>query len=155
MIKPVFTDGLYIKAVSGAELNYQKPKSFWDEAAARARTQGIARPAETAEEQKPLRRDPPLRPAADAPLPPTEDQLRLRLAEELEYARRMLDAMGEELASDGAVVMRHTAALQSVDIVGQMIGHVANVVRCSAPEEAVERIGMAELKGRLKRRSIL
>ncbi len=67
----------------------------------------------------------------------------------------MLDAMGEELASDGAVVMRHTAALQSVDIVGQMIGHVANVVRCSLPEEAVERIGMAELKGRLKRRNIL
>jgi len=138
-------------------LNYQKTKSFWDEAAARARAQslGITRESAAAEPRKPLRREPPPASSADQPLPTTEDQLRLRLAEELEYARRMLDAMGEELASDGAVVMRHTAALQSVDIVGQMIGHVANVVRCSLPEEAVERIGMAELKGRLKRRNIL
>jgi len=138
-------------------LNYQKPKSFWDEAAARARTPGPASSPdrESAQERKPLRREPPPRPAAHEPLPPTEDQLRLRLAEELEYARRMLDAMGEELAGDGAVVMRHTAALQSVDIVGQMLSHVANVVRCAAPEDAVERIGMAELKARLKRRNIL
>jgi len=138
-------------------LNYQKPKSFWDEAAARARAQslGITRESAAVEPRKPLRRDPLPASPADQPLPATDDQLRLRLAEELEYARRMLDAMGEELASDGAVVMRHTAALQSVDIVGQMLGHVANVVRCSAPEDAVERIGMAELKARLKRRSIL
>ena len=138
-------------------MNIQKPKSFWDEAAARARGQGAApaRPSESADGARTIRRDPPPRPSADEPLTPTDDQLSLRLAEELEYARRMLDAMGEELASDASVVMRHTAALQSVDIVGQMIGHVANVVRCSTPDEAVERIGMAELKNRLKRRSIL
>ena len=105
-----------------------------------------------AEERLPVRRD--FQPRSDA-IEETADLLHLRLGEELEYARRMLDAMGEELASDASVVMRHTAALQSVDIVGQMIGHVANVVRCSTPDEAVERIGMAELKNRLKRRSIL
>ena len=45
-------------------------------------------------------------------------------------------------------------SLQSVDIVGQMLGHIANVIRSSDPEGAVELIGMAELKARLQRRSI-
>jgi hypothetical protein len=91
----------------------------------------------------------------DPALVPTDDQLRLRLAEELEYARRMLDAMGDELAADMGVVMRHAVALQSVDIVGQMLGHIAAVTRSSAPDRAVDRIGMCELKSRLTRRSDL
>lgn len=91
---------------------------------------------------------PPLDPA----LTPTDDELRLRLAEELEYARRMLDDMGDELSADMGVVMRHGVALQSVDIVGQMLGHIAAVTRSSAPDRAVERIGMCELKARLARR---
>jgi len=105
-----------------------------------------------APERQSIRREaPPLDPA----LVPTDDELRLRLAEELEYARRMLDAMGDELAADMAVVMRHGVALQSVDIVGQMLGHIAAVTRSSAPERAVERIGMCELKARLTRKPAL
>jgi len=129
-----------------------KANSFWDEAARRA--QGEGEPAATAAEapkRKTIRRDPPPMPAA---LVPTDDRLRQRLAEELEYARRMLDIMGDALASDGAVVVRHGTSLQSVDIVGQMLGHIANVIRSSDPEGAVELIGMAELKARLQRRSI-
>lgn len=91
---------------------------------------------------------PPLDPA----LVPTDDELRMRLAEELDYARRMLDAMGDELAADMGVVMRHGVALQTVDIVGQMLGHIANVTRSAAPELAVDKIGMCELKARLTRR---
>jgi hypothetical protein len=104
-------------------------------------------------EKRSLRRKdaPPLDPA----LVPSEDQLRVRLAEELEYARRMLDAMGDELAADMGVVMRHAVALQTVDIVGQMLGHIAAVTRSSAPDRAVDRIGMCELKSRLTRRSDL
>jgi hypothetical protein len=94
---------------------------------------------------------PPLDPA----LVPCEDQLRVRLAEELDYARRMLDAMGDDLAADMGVVMRHGVALQSIDIVGQMLGHIAAVTRSSAPERAVERIGMCELKARLTRKATL
>ena len=130
----------------------KQPNSFWDEAA--RRTQGERPPAANADEppkRKPLRRDPPPLPRA---LAPTDDRLRQRLAEELEYARRMLDIMGDALASDGAVVVRHGTSLQSVDIVGQMMGHIANVIRSSDPEGAVELIGMAELKARLQRRSI-
>ena len=105
-----------------------------------------------AKPQRPsIRRDAPPLPAA---LTPTNDALMLRLAEELDYARRMLDSMGDELCSDPALVMRHAASLQSVDIIGQILGHVASVVRSSDPSGAVERIGMCELKGRLKRTSI-
>jgi hypothetical protein len=102
-------------------------------------------------ERRSIRRDPPARPAA---LLPTNDVLKLRLAEELEYARRMLDVMGDELCSDVGVVMRHSVALQSVDVVGQILGHIADVVRSGDPQGAVERIGMCELKARLVRRSL-
>ena len=105
-----------------------------------------------AEEKRPsIRREPPPLPPA---LKPTDDLLMLRLAEELEYARRMLELMGDDLAADMAVVMRHSVSLQSVDIVGQMLGHIADVVRSSDPGGAVERIGMGDLKGRLTRSSL-
>ena len=102
--------------------------------------------------KKSIRRDPPPLPKA---LVPTDDALRLRLAEELEYARRMLQVMGDQLCSDPGMVMRHGRSLQSIDITGQMIGHIANVIRSSDPPGAVERIGMSELKARLTRRSAL
>jgi hypothetical protein len=93
----------------------------------------------------------------DAPLAPpaieqTEDVLSLRLADELDYARRLLAHMGDDLAADMGVVMRHSVALQSIDIVGQMLGHIANVVRAGDPDAAVELIGMGDLKARLTRR---
>lgn len=99
-----------------------------------------------------IRRDPPPTPAA---LIPTDDPLRLRIAEELEYAQRMLDAMGDKLSADGLLVARHLTALQSIDIVAQMLGHIADVVRSSDPAAAVERIGMDDLRGRLIRKSVL
>ena len=134
--------------------------SFWNKAAQIAADlhagndsaeHGVVR-ANFATEPKPrpsIRRDPP--PLAKA-LTPTDDHLRLRLAEELEYARRMLTSMGDELASDVVFVGRHLPELQTVDIVGQMLGHIASVVRSSDPPAAVEAIGMSELKARLMRR---
>lgn len=93
----------------------------------------------------------PAGPDAPPPIPRTDDVLKLRLAEELDFARHMLDLMGDELATDMDVVTRHSVPLQSVDIVGQMLGHIANVVRALEPEAAVERIGMCDLKSRLTR----
>jgi hypothetical protein len=100
------------------------------------------------EPRKSIRRDPPPLPKA---LVPTDDPLKLRLAEELEYARRMLDAMGDALAADPVVVGRHMTSLQTVDIAGQILGHIASVIRSSDRAAAVEQIGMCDLKGRLKR----
>ena len=76
-------------------------------------------------------------------------QLDRLLAEELDHARRMLEAMGDELALDHQVVTEHAIALQAVDIVGQMIGHIANVVRAEDRNSAIARIGMCELKTKL------
>jgi hypothetical protein len=134
-------------------LTDSKPPSFWTEAARRAGSHMTAPPPSPDEPptRKSIRRDPPPTPPA---LIPTDDVIRLRLAEELEYARRMLNLMGDELSSDGAVIVRHGMALQSVDIIGQMMGHIANVIRSSDPEGAIELIGMGELKARLMRRSV-
>jgi hypothetical protein len=72
-----------------------------------------------------------------------------RLAAQLDHARGLLVAMGDELAQSQDVVAEHGLALQAVDIVGQMLGHIANVVRADDRDAAVERIGMCELKARL------
>ncbi len=132
--------------------------SFWKQAAAAA-TEHQARcdiiQADYRAEQRArpsIRRDPPPTPRA---LIPTKDELSFRLAEELEYARRMLSSMGDELSSDGLIVSRHLAELQTIDIVGQMLGHIAAVVRSSDPPGAVELIGMGALKARLLRRNAL
>lgn len=141
----------------------QRVPSFWTKAARIAADlhgsngveNGDVTRANFGVEAKPrrsIRRDPPPMPKAAAP---TDDQLRLRLAEELDYAARMLGAMGDVLSSDALVVSRHLAELQTVDIVGQMLGHIAAVIRSGDPAKAVETIGMGSLKARLMRGNIL
>ena len=99
-------------------------------------------------ERPSIRREaPPIPPA----LRPTDDELMLRVSDELQYVRRMIDIMGDELSADMGVLMRHGTALQTVDIAGQILGHLANIVRSSDPPGAVENIGMSELRARLKR----
>ncbi len=107
-----------------------------------------------AEVRKPLRRDGHFHEPVE-PAPMTDDVLRIRLGEELEYARRLLDLTGDSMAADPIAVGRHGVALQSLDIVGQMLGHIANVIRSSLPAEAVESIGMCDLKARLQRSEAL
>ena len=116
-------------------------------------TWGMDEPsAETEEERRALRRASPCRSSA---CEQTDNPLHLRLAEELEYAWRMLNVTGDELSGDPIAVSRHGVALQSLDIVGQMLGHIANVIRSSDPSAAVESIGMCDLKARLRRSGAL
>lgn len=75
--------------------------------------------------------------------------LDLLLAAELDHARDMLVMMGDELAMSTEIVAEHGTALQAVDIVGQMLGHIANVVRAPDRPQAIERIGMCDLKSKL------
>ena len=130
--------------------------SFWNKAAAGAadHRRGEVIPADFSAERevrRSIRRDPP---PESARLAATDDLLRLRLAEEIEYARRMLDIMGDELTRDAAMVVRHARGLQSIDIVGQMLGHLATVIRSRDPDAAIQRIGMSELKARLTRKTL-
>ena len=77
---------------------------FWTEQSAR-RT-----PAREAEARPSIRRRAPPFPPA---LVPTDDVLKLRLADELEYARRMIETMGDSLSSDPHLVARHMVTLQA------------------------------------------
>jgi hypothetical protein len=105
-------------------------------------------------ERKPLRRGMPdrvveLRPT-NSDTPPA-GLLQLRLGEELDFARRMLDATGEDIAADPIALSRHAVALQMLDKVGQMLGHIADVIRSDNQATAVENIRMGDLKARLQR----
>ena len=71
------------------------------------------------------------------------------LAAELDHARDILVMMGDELAMGPEIVAEYGMALQAVDIVGQMIGHIANVVRSEDRPGAIDKIGMCELKAKL------
>jgi hypothetical protein len=135
--------------------------SFWERAAAESQARCDNIQAEFRAEQQAhpsIRRDSGQRPSIrrDAPplpkaLVPTDNVLKLRLAEELEYARRMIEIMGDTLSADPSVVTRHMVPLQSIDIAGQLLGSIANIIRSSDPDSAVDLIENSELKGRLKR----
>ena len=86
-----------------------------------------------------------------APLVPSSQLIDRRLEEELAFVRRSLDAMGERLADDPILLTRYQTLLQSFDLLGQTLGHLATVVGAADRAEAVERIGMVELRARLQR----
>lgn len=112
--------------------------------------QAQARAAASSSSPKLVYRPPP---PAPPPLEPSQSLTERRLAEELDYARRLLEAVGDHLTSDPVLVHRHHRVLQNFDLVGQLLGHVARVVGSADKDEAIERIGMQELKARLKRPS--
>jgi len=104
--------------------------------------------AEGATARPPLFKPAPPRPA------PSGDPLDHRIAEELEAIGRRLDLLGGTLASDPILVQRHAAQLQSIDLIRQMLGHLAQVVATDEKEKAVALITLAELKARLQRRPL-
>jgi hypothetical protein len=75
-----------------------------------------------------------------------------RLAEELAYVARLLQALGDELTDDPMVVQRHLRGLQNLDVGSQILGHVAAVLTSEDRASSVEAIGMEELRARLLRR---
>ncbi len=94
------------------------------------------------------------RPQRTAPLPQTDRTsapLDLRIEQELHFARRLIEGLGDTLSDDPILVHRHGTALQAIDVLTQTLGHLANVVGALDREAAVERIGMHELKARLQR----
>jgi hypothetical protein len=86
-----------------------------------------------------------------APLEPTDDEIESRLSQELDYAQRLLEAVGDAFVSDPVILERHETTMQSFDIIGQLLGHLAKVVGAKDKHEAIYRIGMQELRSRLKR----
>lgn len=92
---------------------------------------------------------------SEPPLAASADIVERRLAEEIDYARRLLVSMGERLANDATVIARHASTLQGFDVVAQMLGHLGSVVGAEDRGAAIDRIGMADLRGRIRRRAIV
>ena len=101
--------------------------------------------AEERAARPPLFKPPPPRPA------PSQDVLDQRIAEELASVRRRLDHLGDTLAADPILLHRHSPQLQSIDLIQQILGHLADVIATEDRASAVELVSLTELKGRLKR----
>ena len=101
----------------------------------------------------PVVKRPLFREALRAPLTPSTDLLDRRLEEELAYVRRLLEAMGDALCEDPILLSRHGEKLQSIDLIAQLLGHIASVIGAEDRDDAVSRIGMMELRNRLARSS--
>jgi hypothetical protein len=91
--------------------------------------------------------------AEEAP-PAASADLDARLAHELGYVQRLLENLGDELINDLFLVQRHGQSLQSLDLVSQILGHVASILQAEDKAAVIEQIGMEDLKARLKRKSI-
>jgi hypothetical protein len=132
---------------------FARPSAKAVEAAAQARVDAIVAAARTqapASPPRPLFREPPMQPLA-----PSTDVLDHRLAEELAFVRRTLEAMGERLCDDPIFLSRHQVTLQGVDLIAQILGHIGSIVGTADREAAVARIGMVELRNRLNRDRII
>jgi PilZ domain len=96
-----------------------------------------------------------LRSAPEAPSSaPVSPGLDSRLADELGYVQRLLENLGDELIADLFLVQRHGQSLQSLDLVGQVLGHVAAILRADDKAAILDQIGMEDLRARLKRKPI-
>jgi hypothetical protein len=98
-------------------------------------------------------RPPLFKPAPPRPAP-SRDILDHRIAEELEAIGRRLELLGGTLANDPILLHRHAAQLQTIDLVQQMLGHLAQVVATDEKEKAIALITLSELKARLQRRPL-
>jgi hypothetical protein len=90
-------------------------------------------------------------PVTDPALAQTDDPLRRRIAEELDFAWRQLNSLGNAIARDGLMAARHGSAVPTLDGVGKVLGQLAAVLRSSSPDLAIERMLGAELRDRLQR----
>ena len=93
-------------------------------------------------------------PRADAS-PDIEPGLLRRTADELAFVSRRLQALGSDLTNDVHVVMRHATSLQELDISMQILGHLVTMLSADRPSDAVDSIGMTDLRRRLQRKASL
>jgi hypothetical protein len=95
----------------------------------------------------------PIEPAAPT-LPVGAPELDQRIAEEIDHAWRLLEAVGDELSDDPVLLQRHGDALQRFDIACQIISHLGAVIGAPDRMAAIENVAMLELRSRLLRKAI-
>ena len=80
--------------------------------------------------------------------------LKGRLAQEIEYAARMLDGLSEVLIKDPIILHRHATKLQSIDIARQLLAGVATLVASEDPVTDLLNLPSSELRNRLLRKNL-
>ena len=90
------------------------------------------------------------------PATPTEkiENLSERIAQELAFVCRKLDALGSELCDDPMIVARHATRLQDLDIATQVLGHLSRLLDSAEPASLLKTIGMDDLRRRLERKNV-
>lgn len=83
--------------------------------------------------------------------PMSRKQVDARLAEELAFVQRLLASLGDQLIGDAAVVQGHARGLQDLDLAGQILSHLAAIIMADDQAATIDRIGMEDLRSRLKR----
>ena len=109
--------------------------------------------AEKEQPQAPEKAAKPLEAMPEAS-PLSADPLDHRLAEELECIRRHLDQLGGILAGNPLLVQRHATQLQSIDLVNQVLGHIARIIASEDRNTAVDQVTLRELRARLQRKPL-
>jgi hypothetical protein len=77
-----------------------------------------------------------------------------RIADELLYVKRLLDAVGDDLTKDPIMLQRYSRTLQSFDAACQILGHLSIIVGADDRAEAAAAVTMQELRGRLLAKAI-
>jgi len=77
-----------------------------------------------------------------------------RIEEELQLVVRQLGQLGDVLADDPILLLHHTPQLQSIDLMQQVLGHLARIVASADKAAAVDRVTLSELKVRLQRQAL-
>lgn len=60
-----------------------------------------------------------------------------------------VEGLGEQLCADPQVVAQHFGQLQGLDLIGQHLRHVADILGSDKPEESVAEIRLEALRVRL------
>ncbi|MGF1550188.1 MAG: hypothetical protein ACFBQW_06610 [Sphingomonadaceae bacterium] len=114
---------------------------------------GAARKTATANAVVSLRRT-PKRVRSTPPPPPPEQMLAVHISEELSYIVRMIDGIFPPFEAIPLLRNRHMLELNRLMQSRNMLIEIAKILASPDHEEAVERVALADLKARLKRRPV-
>ena len=96
----------------------------------------------------------PAEPGASPGTAISSAELERRIAEEIIYVQRLIDALGEELIEDPVMLQRHARVLQNLDRASQVLEHLGRVLGEDDRIAAAQAVVMQDLRERLLRKAI-
>lgn len=81
---------------------------------------------------------------------PLSHKLRMKIADELDCARKEIEQLGGLLCSDPDLVAAHMTSLQALDMIGQQQLALAAILRADDPQAAIAGTTLEQLRKRLE-----